>query len=167
MTGPPDAPEYFTVYKVLSEWSFHTSAVDTPVLPKQLACGNQPGRWHGRGRPGLLVRGVGQRAGKPSPSRNSAALRFLCRLTGAETKPGFSLHSTQRVAHAYTTERAREFLCQLRIRVSLWLEHSILFIHINPLLLLSLIIFTLKWRGGLCEHLGAGPQPPLAIFVHL
>lgn len=61
--------------------------------------------------------------------------------------PGFSLHSIQQFAHTSTTDQAQEFLCQLRIWTLLWLQDSILFIHINPFLFLSLIIFTLKWKG--------------------
>ena len=88
VTGPPDVPWYFTVYKSLSEWSFHGEAVYTPISPKQLDCRNKSqgagtvlealdfSRW-----------GWGSVWVSTSPSRNSTALRLLCRLTGTEIKP--------------------------------------------------------------------------------
>lgn len=84
----------------------------------------------------------------PLPSRNSTALRLLCRLTGTEIKLRvlFAFHLA--VCSCFPCRSGSRILCQLRIWMLLWLEDSILFIHRNPLLFLSLIIFTLKWEGG-------------------
>ena len=88
VTGPPDIPWYFTVYKLLSEWSFHGQAVYILISPKQLDCRNKS-----QGAGTVLEAldfscwGWGCVWVSTLPSRNSTALRLLCRLTGTEIKP--------------------------------------------------------------------------------
>lgn len=105
-----------------------------------------------------------------SPSRNSTALRLLCRLPGTEIKRRvLSAFHLAACSCFHYRSGSRIPLPAENLNVALAVRQYLIYSHKSPPLLVPDYFHPKMGREGgeLCERLGPGLQPPLAIFVNL